>query len=96
MIDDLFGLSGEVAVVTGGASGMGAATARELASRGATLVLVDVREERMAIQVDRVAGQAQIYVKPVPELLVHVKALAGLTILGDGRPVFVLDLNQLA
>ncbi|NQZ99636.1 MAG: chemotaxis protein CheW [Myxococcales bacterium] len=62
----------------------------------ATLVLVDVREERMAIQVDRVAGQAQIYVKPVPELLVHVKALAGLTILGDGRPVFVLDLNQLA
>ena len=62
----------------------------------ATRVLVDVREERMAIQVDRVAGQAQIYVKPVPELLVHVKALAGLTILGDGRPVFVLDLNQLA
>jgi chemotaxis protein histidine kinase CheA len=25
-----------------------------------------------------------------------VRALAGLTILGDGRPVFVLDPNQLA
>lgn len=34
-------LGGRVAVVTGGASGMGAATARELASRGARAVLVD-------------------------------------------------------
>ena len=59
-------------------------------------MLVDVREERVAIHVERVAGQAQIYVKPVPELLVRVKALAGLTILGDGRPVFLLDLNQLS
>jgi hypothetical protein len=25
-----------------------------------------------------------------------VRALAGLTVLGDGRPVFLLDLNQLA
>ena len=60
-----------------------------------TLVLVDVRGERMALRVDRVSGQQQIYVKPVPELLAPVRALAGLTILGDGRPVFVLDQNQL-
>ena len=60
-----------------------------------TLVLTDVREERVAIRVERVAGQQQIYVKPVPELLAGVRALAGLTILGDGRPVFVLDLNQM-
>ena len=33
--------SGRVAVVTGGASGMGAATARTLASRGARVVIVD-------------------------------------------------------
>jgi len=67
------------------------------APRGhATLVLTDVRGERVALHVERVAGQRQIYVKPVPELLAGVRALAGLTILGDGRPVFVLDLNQLA
>lgn len=33
--------SGKIAVVTGGASGMGAATARALAGRGATVVIVD-------------------------------------------------------
>jgi chemotaxis protein histidine kinase CheA len=31
----------------------------------------------------------------VPELLSNLRALAGLTILGDGFPVFLLDLNQL-
>ena len=59
-------------------------------------MLSDVRGERVGLRVDRVAGQQQIYVKPVPELLAGLRALAGLTILGDGRPVFVLDQNQLA
>ena len=62
----------------------------------ATLVLSDVRGERVALHVDRVVGQQQIYVKPVPEILASVRVLAGLTILGDGRPVFVLDPNQIA
>lgn len=38
--------TGRVAVVTGAASGMGAATARELSRRGATVVLVDIDETR--------------------------------------------------
>jgi two-component system chemotaxis sensor kinase CheA len=61
-----------------------------------TLVLTEVRGERVALRVERVVGQQHIYVKPVPGLLSGVRALAGLTILGDGRPVFLLDLNQLA
>ena len=64
--------------------------------RFAMLVLTEVRGERVAMHVDRVSGQQQIYVKPVPELLASVRALAGLTILGDGRPVFVIDANQVA
>ena len=40
-------------------------------------------------------GQQEIYVKPVPELLTSVRLLAGLTVLGDGSPVFLLDLNHL-
>lgn len=38
-------LTGKVGVVTGGASGMGAATARELSSRGANVVIVDRNPE---------------------------------------------------
>jgi two-component system chemotaxis sensor kinase CheA len=61
-----------------------------------TLVLTDVRGELVALRVDRVVGQQQIYVKPVPELLAPLRALSGLTILGDGRPIFVVDPNQVA
>jgi two-component system chemotaxis sensor kinase CheA len=50
----------------------------------------------MALEVDGIVGQQQIYVKPVPELLSSRKALAGLTLLGEGRPVFLLDINQLS
>jgi two-component system chemotaxis sensor kinase CheA len=59
------------------------------------LVLTEVRGERVALAAERIDGQQQIYVKPVPELLAEKRALAGLTILGDGRPVFLVDLNQL-
>jgi two-component system chemotaxis sensor kinase CheA len=58
------------------------------------LVLAEVRGELMALQVDHVISHEQIYIKPVPELLSNVRSLAGLTILGDGSPVFLLDLNQ--
>jgi two-component system chemotaxis sensor kinase CheA len=60
------------------------------------LVLSEVRGEMVALEVDRVQGQQEIYLKPVPELLGTVKVLAGLTVLGDGTPVFLLDLNHVA
>ncbi len=60
------------------------------------LVLAEMRGERVALAAARVLGQQQIYVKPVPELLSALRPLAGLTILGDGRPMFLLDLNQIA
>ncbi len=88
LIDDeplpVLELAGRIALVSG--------------SRSATVVLVltDVRGARVALEVERIVGQQEIFVKPVPELLAGVKGLAGLTILGDGRPVFVLDPNQLA
>lgn len=64
-------------------------------SGSAPLVLSEIRGERVALRVDRFDGQQEIYVKPVPELLASVRILNGLTVLEDGSPVFLLDLNHL-
>jgi len=60
------------------------------------LALIEIRGARVALRVTQLLGQQEIYVKPLPELLSEVKALAGLTVLEDGSPVFLLDLNHLA
>jgi len=69
--------------------------ADESAKSSVPLVIVEVRGERIALLIDRFEGQQEIYVKPVPELLAGVRILAGLTVLEDGSPVFLIDLNQL-
>jgi 3-hydroxybutyrate dehydrogenase len=51
-------LSGRKAVVTGGASGIGAACARELAARGAKVVVADVDEAGAAALADQLGGTA--------------------------------------
>ncbi len=45
---DMFDLTGRVAVVTGGAQGLGAAISHALASRGATIAMLDVQAEAVA------------------------------------------------
>ena len=63
-------LNGTGAVITGGASGIGLATAQVLAGRGAKLVLADVEEEALAELVHSVrdVGLLQpIVVRPVGE-----------------------------
>ena len=40
-LDQLFGLAGRVAIVTGGASGIGLASAELLAAAGASVAIVD-------------------------------------------------------
>jgi NAD(P)-dependent dehydrogenase (short-subunit alcohol dehydrogenase family) len=45
-----------VAIVTGGASGIGAALGRELARRGAHVVLADRDEEGVRVEAERLAG----------------------------------------
>ena len=52
--------AGRVAVVTGGASGMGAATARELAAKGATVVVVDRNADGAAAVAAEIGAPAPI------------------------------------
>lgn len=53
-LQQLFGLDGRVAVVTGGASGLGAAFSRGLAKAGATVLIADIDAERAGAVVDEI------------------------------------------
>ena len=75
---------------------LGWSPAHGAARSAVPLVLVEMRGQQVALRVERLAGQQEIYVKPVPPLFAGLRALAGLTLLGDGNPVFLLDVGQLA
>ena len=51
-------LAGRIALVTGGASGIGAACARELAARGARVTVADVDESAAKAVADEIGGNA--------------------------------------
>lgn len=53
----LAGIAGRTAIVTGAASGIGAATARRLATEGARVVCVDRDEEGLAAVVAELPGE---------------------------------------
>lgn len=53
-------LTGKIAIVTGGASGIGAATARVLAERGATVVVADINEEGASRVADDLPGASAV------------------------------------
>lgn len=54
-----FNLEGQVAVVTGGASGIGLETARALASAGADLALIDLGEDALAKAAGEIAASGR-------------------------------------
>jgi two-component system chemotaxis sensor kinase CheA len=60
-----------------------------------TLLLSDIRGDHVAFQVDGLDGQQELYVKPLPKMLARLPILAGLTVLGNGEPIFLIDSNQL-
>ena len=58
-------------------------------------VVVDSDEGRVALEVDRLLGQEEVVLKALSKPLDQVPGLAGVTILGNGRPVFILDVTRL-
>ena len=61
----MFDFSGQVAVVTGGASGIGGATARRLAADGAKVLIADINEvtaQENAARITAAGGEADVVV----------------------------------
>jgi len=50
---------------------------------------------RVALAVDRLVGQEEAVLKPLSRPLDLLPGLSGVTILGSGRPVFILDVPRL-
>ena len=50
-------LSGSTAIISGGASGLGEATARDLAAAGSFVVIADLNEERGKAVAGEIGGQ---------------------------------------
>lgn len=66
-------IAGSSAIITGGASGLGAATARRLAAAGSRVVLLDVQDgSELAAELGGVAVQADVTIEP--EVSVAVEA----------------------
>ncbi|MBN9053436.1 MAG: D-threitol dehydrogenase [Shinella sp. 65-6] len=66
-IDLNFPLAGKVALVTGGASGIGAAMAEAFAGKGARVAVLDINEEAARAQAGRLAGDARPFVCDVSD-----------------------------
>jgi NAD(P)-dependent dehydrogenase (short-subunit alcohol dehydrogenase family) len=72
-------ISGHVALVTGAASGIGAAVARQLAAAGATVVVADVQDDKGRALADEIGGAfAHVDVTDTAQITAAVDRAAGL------------------
>jgi two-component system chemotaxis sensor kinase CheA len=58
-------------------------------------VVCDIGSAQVALSVDRIIGQQEIFVRPLRSPLSHLRGVSGATIAGDGRVLFVVDVNAL-
>ena len=63
---------------------------RESVEDGVMLIL-EVEEQRVCLLVDKLIGEQEIVVKPIPSYIKKVKGLSGCTQLGDGSIALILD-----
>jgi len=58
-------------------------------------VVMEGEGGRVALAVDRLLGQEEVVLKALSRPLDMIPGLSGVTILGTGRPVFILDVPRL-
>jgi len=60
-----------------------------------SVVVTDSESGRIGLAVDQLIGQQDAVLKPLHGPLALVPGLSAVTVLGNGRPVFVLDVHRL-
>ena len=70
-VSESFRLDGKVALVTGGASGIGEATCRELARAGAQVIVADIRLEKAAELANALEGARSLHLDVVSTISIE-------------------------
>ncbi|OGL43823.1 MAG: hypothetical protein A2161_10840 [Candidatus Schekmanbacteria bacterium RBG_13_48_7] len=60
-----------------------------------TIILVEIKKKQIGIIVDELLGQEEMVIKPLGNPLERIKGFSGVSILGDGQLVLILDLQNL-
>ena len=55
------------------------------------MMILEVEDKKICLLVDRLVGEREIVVKPIPSYIKKVKGLSGCTQLGDGSIALILD-----
>ena len=58
-------------------------------------ILMEGEFGKVALAVDRLLGQEEVVLKSLSRPLDLIPGLSGVTILGSGRPIFILDVPRL-
>ena len=58
-------------------------------------LILEIKKKKMAIAVDDLIGQEDAFIRPLGRPLEKIPGLSGVTMLGDGKIVFVLDVMGL-
>ena len=55
------------------------------------MLILEVEDKKICLFVDKLIGEQEIVVKPIPSYIKKVKGLSGCTQLGDGSIALILD-----
>ena len=58
-------------------------------------IVVGEERRRVGLVADKLLGQEEIVIRPLPAILGHVPGIAGASILGEGRVILILDPSNL-
>jgi two-component system chemotaxis sensor kinase CheA len=59
------------------------------------VVVIALAEKNLGLVVDSLLGQKEVVIKSLGEYFSNSRGIAGSTILGDGRVIMIVDVNEL-